>query len=213
MNVEDHLRAGMRELADDYPTDVMLTTQSLIARRQKSRRNIAVIAAVSAVAAIGAIMSLSLHSNTSTTEVGVSHETSRPPSAEGSRPSAGAPTESSVTTTVDTDVSGSSAARCYATADIGRNDNYMAFSTSTKSGSASAAPSALDYCKRLWDEGTLADAKPYVRPTVSSPGHDTPHLVACVLSADISDENLPEVAVFPGGEHTCADLNLPRYTG
>lgn len=61
-------------------------------------------------------------------------------------------------------------------------------------------------CEGNWESGHFSQTKPYIR--VPGPGPDlipglpVPPLVACIRSNGV-------IGVFPGDEHTCADLDMP----
>ncbi len=106
-----------------------------------------------------------------------------------------------------------SSARCYATAEL-RTDNYVPFSLGDKTGPEPAGPVALEVCRQNWVRGTLSGTEPFTHSASDASGNlAVPGLVACVLPAQMSDENAPEVAVFPGTDSTCGKLGLPVYVG
>ncbi len=110
----------------------------------------------------------------------------------------------------------SSSARCYATADVRRSDNYFSISIGGADGSnpVAAGPHALQLCSDRWREGILSTNPPY---KIDSPPDNAnlpvPELVACILPADNSDEGVEEVAILPGSVGTCSELGLSVFPG
>src|SRR5664279_2778227 len=201
MNIDNELSDAMHNLASDSPAEaeVAATVRARINRRHTFRRTaLATVAAVAAVAAIVTTASL-LRSPAQPDQI---QAASTPEILSSS-----APVTTPPTTTGNPAVTGTSA-RCYTTADIGRTDNHLAISFDVPAG-----PVALEICQQQWEEGTLSSTAPFIADSPAASGQSAPNLVACVLPADISDEGTEEVAVFPGSDDTCAQLNLPRYTG
>jgi len=225
MITDDELGAALRQLESDSPAeaDVAATVRARINGNHKVRRTVlASLAAVAAVAVIVTTASLlrppgrpeQVQPVSTPPQIGVS---SAPVSVSASAissnsaptttpPASSDPTNTPPTSTADPAVTGFSA-RCYTTADLNRTDNHLAVSLDVPIG-----PHAMEICQQNWEDGTLSATPPFVRDQPAGPGQSVPDLVACVLPADMSDEGTEEVAIFPGTDDTCSQINLPSYT-
>ncbi len=130
-------------------------------------------------------------------------------------PASSALGSTSTTVTANPAVTGSSA-RCDATDDVGRSDNYLSITIGGKDGSepVAAGPLARQICSDSWRQGVLSTEAPC---KVDHPDENqtlpVPELVACVLPADNSDEGVEEVAILPGSSDTCEKQGLVAFPG
>ncbi|MTD12797.1 hypothetical protein GIS00_02410 [Nakamurella sp. YIM 132087] len=106
----------------------------------------------------------------------------------------------------------SSSARCYATADLTPEHNFLSVTLVDKAGEVPIAASALSLCREMWISGRFSTRPPYVNNEfVPADARPDPKLVRCVLPAERSDDNEPEIAVVPGVPGTCEKLGLASY--
>jgi len=231
MNIDEELGAAMRALESDSPDTAAIsaTIRQRIAKRNRIRRTAVAGSIAATVVLIATTAPLLIAPNHTGVQTGSAPATPLPsygapsgpgiPSTDAPQPTDHSPDQTAPPTISDPGVSPMSAVatvpgssvRCYATAEL-RTDNYV--SLTLGNGPEPAGPMALEYCRQLWVSGTLSQTEPLKRdPSDASGNPAVPGLVACVLPAQMSDENAPEVAVFPGTGSTCAELNLPVYIG
>jgi hypothetical protein len=196
---EEDLRSGLQLLTEDSPelSDIRAAVRSRIARRQRAWRALLVTASAAAVAAVAIVATTLLTT-----------------SGDASDRAASYPVDA---------VTGSMI-RCYATADLRAGSNFIVVQAESidRGAPVPAGPRADELCTGLWTAGALTSIAPYVHPDVlvvrTADGHGTaavpaPPLVSCVLPPRRSDNNQLEVATFPAGATTCADLRLASYGG
>lgn len=229
MTFEDDLKSAMREVEQDSPAPsaVAATVREATTKRERHRRIAAVVGVAAAVAAIAVGTTIQRGGGPSVVPAAAapasSNESSSLSSASAALSSATvselpATTASGTaltTVTADPSIIGSSA-RCYATADVGRMDNYFSITISggDNADPVAAGPRARDLCSNSWREGTLSTQAPYkIDNPPENATFSVPPLAACVLPADMSDEGVEEVAIIPGDENTCPRLALSTFPG
>ena len=237
MNIDNEISEAMRKLAIDSPAEaeIAATVRNRINRRHTLRR--AVLTSAAGVATVAVIVttasllpsrsqpdqinvvsppstlasSTTMNDSPTPATVGSIEESLSPTTVDSVSeqliPASSAPMTTPPTIPAVPEVTGFSA-RCYTTADIGRTDNHLAISLNAPIG-----PHAMGICQQDWEQGTLSSTAPFIRDRPIGPGQSVPALVTCVLPAELSDEGVEEVAVFPGTDETCGQLNLPQYTG
>lgn len=101
-----------------------------------------------------------------------------------------------------------SVARCFATAELDRDDNFQFMTIAQPPGQplVDTAAEAVELCRYTWEVGMIGTEEPMSRlfnEEEAKKYHPVPPLVACVLETG-------DVGVFPGPETVCSDLNLPN---
>lgn len=229
MMPDEELRDAMLNLESDSPSDaeVAATVRARLNGNHRFRNTaLASVAAAAAVAAIVITTSI-LRSPTqpnqiqpvspppsqaSSAPVSVSAPQTSPPISSSPTPPAisapipaGEPPAPDEGSQLDTGF-----ARCYTTADLNTERNYLGIS---QNGGPISGPDAIGICQQNWEAGILFATPPYIRDQPAGPGQIVPDLVACVLPAQVSDNTIDETVVFPGTEQTCAQLGLPQFIG
>ncbi|MEO7125849.1 MAG: hypothetical protein ABI382_09880 [Nakamurella sp.] len=210
MTFDGDLKDLMKRTAADSPDPcaMLATIQKATTRRQR-RMQLAMVVGVAAAVTTIVLGATAIRHSASPSEVPVAAA----PITPGPIASTVGP-ESALTTTVNPALVGSSA-RCYATADVGRSDNYFSITIGGDgSNPVAAGPLALELCSKSWRGGTLSTDPPY---KIDNPAEKAnlpiPKLVACILPADNSDEGVEEVAILPGSAKTCENLGLSAFSG
>jgi hypothetical protein len=96
--------------------------------------------------------------------------------------------------------------RCYTVASLEGGDDFAGTTVAraTAADSTRTDAAAVELCADLWRQGFLrAGAPGLLDPTGGATDLPVPPLTACTLDNGIA-------AVFPGDEHLCTSLGLPR---
>jgi hypothetical protein len=99
--------------------------------------------------------------------------------------------------------------RCYTVASLAGGDDFAGTTVAraTAADGTRAEAAAVELCADLWRQGFLrAGAPGPLDPTGVATDLPVPPLTACTLDNGIA-------AVFPGDEHLCTSLGLPRLAG